>query len=148
MFPDKPVTAKPAETRMGSGKGNPEFWVAVVKPGRILFELGGVNESLARAALDRAVQKLPIKARVMRAAASRGGGGRMTKIKDLRELNLDELEQKLVESKHELFNLRFQLATGKQDNSARLGQVRKDIARIATLLREREIEAAEAAAKR
>jgi large subunit ribosomal protein L16 len=65
VFPDKPVTAKPAETRMGSGKGNPEFWVAVVKPGRILFELGGVNESLARAALDRAVQKLPIKARVV-----------------------------------------------------------------------------------
>jgi large subunit ribosomal protein L16 len=65
IFPDKPVTNKPAETRMGSGKGNPEFWVAVVKPGRILFELGGVNEALGRAALDRAVQKLPIKARVV-----------------------------------------------------------------------------------
>jgi large subunit ribosomal protein L16 len=63
VFPDKPVTAKPAETRMGSGKGNPEFWVAVVKPGRILFELGGVNESLGRAAMERAIQKLPIKAR-------------------------------------------------------------------------------------
>ena len=65
VFPDKPVTAKPAETRMGSGKGNPEFWVAVVKPGRVLFELGGVNEVLARSALDRAIQKLPIKARVV-----------------------------------------------------------------------------------
>ena len=63
VFPDKPITNKPAETRMGSGKGNPEFWVAVVKPGRILFELGGVNETLARAALERAIQKLPIKAR-------------------------------------------------------------------------------------
>ncbi|MGH9062048.1 MAG: 50S ribosomal protein L16 [Acidimicrobiales bacterium] len=63
VFPDKPVTAKPAETRMGSGKGNPEFWVAVVKPGRILFELGGVNEALGRSAMDRAIQKLPIKAR-------------------------------------------------------------------------------------
>ena len=69
----------------------------------------------------------------------------MTSAKDLRELTLEELDQKLLESKHELFNLRFQLATGKQDNSARLGQVRKEIARIATLLREREIEAAEAA---
>ena len=69
----------------------------------------------------------------------------MTKAGELRELTLDELEQRLLESKHELFNLRFQLATGKQDNSARLGQVRKDIARIATLLREREIDAAEAA---
>jgi large subunit ribosomal protein L29 len=71
----------------------------------------------------------------------------MTRAKELRELSLDELDQKLLESKHELFNLRFQLATGKQDNSARLGQVRKEIARIATLLREREIEAAEQAAK-
>jgi len=63
IFPDKPVTVKPAETRMGSGKGNPEFWVAVVKPGRILFELGGVTETLARAAMERAIQKLPIKAK-------------------------------------------------------------------------------------
>ena len=63
VFPDKPITQKPAETRMGSGKGNPEFWVAVVKPGRILFELGGVNETLGRAAMERAIQKLPIKAR-------------------------------------------------------------------------------------
>jgi large subunit ribosomal protein L29 len=69
----------------------------------------------------------------------------LTKPNELRELDLDELEQKLIELKHELFNLRFQLATGKQDNSARLGQVRKDIARVSTLLREREIEAAEAA---
>jgi len=63
VFPDKPVTAKPAETRMGSGKGNPEHWVAVVKPGRIMFELAGVNEELARAAMERAIQKLPIRAR-------------------------------------------------------------------------------------
>ena len=71
----------------------------------------------------------------------------MTKTKDLRELNLDELDQRLVEAKHELFNLRFQVATGKQDNSSRLGHMRREIARIATLLREREIEAAEAAAQ-
>ena len=63
IFPDKPVTQKPAETRMGSGKGNPERWVAVVKPGRIMFELAGVNEELARGAMERAIQKLPIKAR-------------------------------------------------------------------------------------
>ncbi len=63
LFPDKPVTVKPAETRMGSGKGNPEFWVAVVKPGRVMFELAGVNEALARSAMERAIQKLPIKAR-------------------------------------------------------------------------------------
>ena len=63
VFPDKPVTQKPAETRMGSGKGNPEHWVAVVKPGRIMFELAGVTPDLARAAMERAIQKLPIKAR-------------------------------------------------------------------------------------
>lgn len=69
VFPDKPVTAKPAETRMGSGKGNPEFWVAVVRPGRVMFELAGVSEQLARSALERAIQKLPIKARVVTRAA-------------------------------------------------------------------------------
>ena len=63
VFPDKPITQKPAETRMGSGKGNPEFWVAVVHPGRVLFELAGVDEPLARAAMERAIQKLPFKAR-------------------------------------------------------------------------------------
>src|ERR1051325_5580870 len=61
VFPHKPVTQKPAETRMGSGKGNPEKWVAVVKPGRILFELGGVNHDLAKAAMERAIQTTPIK---------------------------------------------------------------------------------------
>jgi large subunit ribosomal protein L16 len=65
VFPDKPVTEKPAETRMGSGKGNPERWVAVVKPGRVLFELSYPNHDVARTALERAIQKLPIKARVL-----------------------------------------------------------------------------------
>jgi large subunit ribosomal protein L16 len=63
LFPDKPVTEKPAETRMGSGKGNPERWVAVVKPGRILFELSYSDPVVAREAIDRAIQKLPIKAK-------------------------------------------------------------------------------------
>jgi large subunit ribosomal protein L16 len=63
IFPDKPVTEKPAETRMGSGKGNPERWVAVVRPGRILFELSYPDPAVAKSALERAIQKLPIKAR-------------------------------------------------------------------------------------
>ena len=63
VFPDKPVTKKPAETRMGSGKGNPELWVAVVRPGRIMFELAGVSEELAREALTLAGHKLPLKTR-------------------------------------------------------------------------------------
>ncbi len=61
IFPDKPVTEKPAETRMGSGKGSPEYWVAVVKPGRILFEIAGVSEEIAREAMRLAAHKLPIK---------------------------------------------------------------------------------------
>src|SRR5262245_23039197 len=65
IFPDKPVTAKPAETRMGSGKGAPDHWVAVVKPGRMLFEIGGVKEDLAREALRLASHKLPIDTRVV-----------------------------------------------------------------------------------
>ena len=67
IFPDKPVTQKPAETRMGSGKGSPEHWVAVVKPGRVMFELAGVSEPLAREAIRLAAHKLPVKAKfVMR----------------------------------------------------------------------------------
>ena len=72
VFPDKPVTSKPAETRMGSGKGNPEGWVAVVKPGRVMFELSGVSESLAREAMSRAAHKLPIKSKFITRA---GAGG-------------------------------------------------------------------------
>src|SRR6202166_4960760 len=65
VFPDKSVSKKPAETRMGSGKGNPEFWVAVVRPGRVLFEMAGIDQKLAHKALKLAAQKLPIKCRVI-----------------------------------------------------------------------------------
>ena len=78
LFPDKPYTKKPAETRMGSGKGSPEGWVAVVKPGRVMFELAGVDEALAKEALRLAGQKLPIKTKFVRREADlfqHGGGG-------------------------------------------------------------------------
>ena len=65
IFPDKPVTEKPAETRMGSGKGSPEYWVAVVKPGRVLFEMGGITEEQAREAMRLAMHKLPIRCKVV-----------------------------------------------------------------------------------
>ena len=71
IFPDKPITQKPAETRMGSGKGSPEWWIANVKPGRIIFELAGVPEPLAREAMRRAIHKLPMKCRFV----VREGGG-------------------------------------------------------------------------
>ena len=65
VYPDRPLTKKPAETRMGSGKGSPEWWIANIKPGRVLFELAGVNETVAREALTRAIHKLPLKARII-----------------------------------------------------------------------------------
>ncbi|NLJ73430.1 MAG: 50S ribosomal protein L16 [Firmicutes bacterium] len=74
IFPDKPVTQKPAETRMGSGKGAPEYWVAVVKPGRIMFEIGGVSEELAREAMRLAAHKLPIKCKFVSRAVAGGDG--------------------------------------------------------------------------
>ena len=97
IFPDKPVTAKPAETRMGSGKGTVEYWVAVVKPGRVMFEISGVDEATAKEALRLATYKLPLK-------------------------------------KKELFNLRFQNATNQLDNTSRIKEVRRNIARIQTVL--------------
>ena len=66
IFPDKPITEKPAETRMGSGKGNPEYWVAVVKPGRVMFEMSGVDEDLAREAMRRASHKLPVRTKFVK----------------------------------------------------------------------------------
>ena len=66
IFPDKPITEKPAETRMGSGKGSPEYWVAVVKPGRVMFEIGGVSEELAREAMRLASYKLPVKCKFVK----------------------------------------------------------------------------------
>ena len=73
IFPDKPITQKPAETRMGSGKGSPEYWVAVVKPGRVMFELGGVSEDLAREAMRLASHKLPIKCKFVKKQDETGG---------------------------------------------------------------------------
>ena len=73
IFPDKPVTAKPAETRMGKGKGSPEYWVAVVKPGRVMFELGGVAEEDAREALRLAIHKLPLKCKIVSREDLEGG---------------------------------------------------------------------------
>ena len=111
IFPDKPVTTKPAETRMGSGKGTLEYWVAVVKPGRVMFELSGVPEEVAREALRLAMHKLPCKCKIVS-------------------------REELVAAKKELFNLRFQNATNQLDNTSRIKEVRKNIARIQTVITE------------
>ena len=75
IFPDKPVTEKPAETRMGSGEGSPEYWVAVVKPGRVLFEIAGVPEDVAREALRLASHKLPLKTKILAREDNKEAGG-------------------------------------------------------------------------
>ena len=75
IFPDKPVTQKPAETRMGSGKGSPEYWVAVVKPGRVMFEIAGVSDDVAREALRLASHKLPIKTKIVAKGTESENGG-------------------------------------------------------------------------
>lgn len=74
IFPDKPVTEKPAETRMGSGKGSPEYWVAVVKPGRVMFEIAGVSEEVAREAMRLAMHKLPVKCKFVKKEVQEMGG--------------------------------------------------------------------------
>ena len=107
IFPDKPVTEKPAETRMGSGKGSPEYWVAVVKPGRVMFEIAGVSEEVAREALRLASHKLPVKCKIVQ--------------------------------RKDLFNLRLQHATNQLDNPIRIAEVKKDIARVKTIIREQQL---------
>src|SRR3982074_2209192 len=109
VFPDVPVSKKPAEVRMGSGKGAPEFWAARVKPGRVLFELDGVTATVAKEALALAAAKLPIKTQ-------------------------DQLKEELGNLRKEAFNLRFQKAGGQLGKTGRVRQVRRDIARIKTVL--------------
>ena len=128
VFPDKSVTKKPAETRMGSGKGSPEGWVAVIKPGRVMFELAGVPEPLAKDALRLAAMKLPIRTKIVSREAT------SLKARELRDLPVEALEQKLAEPRHELFNLRFQSATGALENPARIRLAKREIARVLTVL--------------
>ena len=136
IFPDKPVSAKPAETRMGSGKGALEYWVAVVKPGRVLFEIGGVDEATAKEALRLATHKLPLKCKIVSKADLEAViTVKINKyVEELNAKSSAELNEELVAAKKELFNLRFQNATNQLDNTSRIKEVRKNIARIQTVL--------------
>ena len=116
IFPDKPYTKKPAETRMGSGKGTPEGWVAVVKPGRVMFELSGVPEPLAREAMRLAGHKLPVKTKFV----MREGAGQQMKAVEVHNLEDPQLVEFADNARQEVFNLRFQHATGQLENTARL----------------------------
>ena len=137
VFPDKPVTKKPAETRMGSGKGSPEGWVAVVKPGRVMFELAGVPEPLARDAIRLAAHKLPgeVQVRAARGLRSDDEG------QEMRDLDDDELAKQIATLRKDLFGLRFANATGELDDTAGIGRAKRDLARALTVARERELAA-------
>ena len=137
IFPDKPVTKKPAETRMGSGKGAPDHWVAVVKPGRILFEMAGVGRAEAVEAMRLASHKLPVATRVV-VRERRDGGGAMD-IDKVRALSDTELEQALVDAKQDLWQARFALSTRQLKDYSTIPQTRRTIARILTVQRERKL---------
>jgi large subunit ribosomal protein L16 len=121
IFPDVPVSKKPAEVRMGSGKGTPELWVARVKPGRVIFEIDGVTVQTAKEALSL--------------AASRSEEVVMAEMKpdDIRRMSSDQMDDAVLNLKKERFNLRFQRATGQLENTSRLREARRDIARIKTI---------------
>ena len=139
IFPEKPVTHKPMGVRMGKGKGALEYWVAVVKPGRVLFEISGVPEDVAKEALRLATHKLPCKCKVVSRADLEGGESNENSayLEELKSLTVADLQSQLVDAKKELFNLRFQNATNQLDNTARIKEVRKNIARIQTVITEK-----------
>jgi large subunit ribosomal protein L16 len=117
IFPDKPISQKPAEVRMGNGKGNPEYYVAEIQPGKMLYEMDGVSEELAREAFRLAAAKLPLK------TAS-----------ELLQKDKAALDQELSDLLKAQFGLRMQLATQQLTNTSQLKKVRRDIARVRTVL--------------
>ena len=137
VFPDKPATKKPAETRMGSGKGAPDHWVAVVKPGRILFEMAGVDHDSAIEAMRLASHKLPVADPRRRPRV--GEGGELMDIEKVRQLSDTELETALQEAKQDLWGARFALSTRQLKDYSTIPQTRRTIARILTVQRERKL---------
>ena len=134
IFPDKPISKKPAETRMGHGKGNPEEWVAVVRPGRVMYELEGVDETLARAGVPpgRAQAVGPDALPVAGGAAVKG-----VRAKDLRGNDPDELRSTVRKLEEDLFKHRLKKNTNQLENTMLIRNTRRDIARVNTVLAER-----------
>ena len=140
IFPDKPVTKKPAETRMGKGKGAPEYWVAVVKPGRIIYEMEGVPESVAREAMRLAAAKLGVHTKfVMRLEKGEDDVMKSTEqVKKLRDMSVDELQRtQSADMREQMFQLRFQWVMGQTETLNKMRELRKERARLETILREK-----------
>ena len=135
VFPDKPITKKPQETRMGKGKGAPEQWVCVVRPGRIMFEMEGVSES-RRAPRDGAGRCEAADQDEVRDALCAGAS--VMKVAEVRELGVDELRAREKELDDQLFRLRIQKSMGQLEAPAKVRDLRRDLARIKTILREKQ----------
>ncbi len=118
IFPDKPYTHKPPETRMGKGKGNVEYWVAVVRPGRIMFEVGGLPGDQAIEALTQATYKFSIQHQSYWPPGWNGRSG--MKNSEIRLLSTEELRTKLQDARQEVMNLRFQIVTGQLTDTSRI----------------------------
>ena len=136
IFPDKPVTKKPAETRMGKGKGAPEFWVAVVKRGRVLFEIEGVPIEIAREAMRLAAFKLPIRTRFI--TRQKDTDMATIKAEEIRNLAEKEILEKLNTLQKELYELVYQNQTARDEKHHRIKELRRNIARCYTILREKQ----------
>jgi len=128
IFPNIPVSKKPTEVRMGKGKGSPEYYACRVKPGRIIFEVDGVSEEVAKIALYKASAKLPIKTKFIRRWF-------MAKKKEDKKLTKDQAEKKVQSLKKDLFNIRFKKVNNQIQNSAQYNEIKKNIARLFTTIR-------------
>ena len=127
IFPNIPVSKKPTEVRMGKGKGNPEFWVCRVKPGRIIFEVDGVDEETAKIALYKASTKLPIKTKFIKRFQN-------MKNKEIKKLTNDQLKNQINSIKKDLFNLRFKKINGQLEDTSKILRLKKDLAKVMTNL--------------
>ena len=126
MFPNIPVSKKPTEVRMGKGKGSPEFWACRVKPGRILFEVDGVSEQIAKEALYKASAKLPIKCKFIKRIQNEK--------KEIKKLTEKQVLENLDKLKKDLSNFRFQKVNGQVKSPAKINETKKNIARLKTLI--------------
>jgi len=136
IFPDKPISQKPAEVRMGNGKGNPEYYVAEIQPGKVLYEINGVPEALAREAFTLAAAKLPLRCTFVARMVGAWLENTM-KASELRGKDVAALEKEVTDLLKAHFGLRMQKATQQLTNHSVLGKTRRDIARVKTVLAEK-----------
>ena len=137
IFPDKPISQKPAEVRMGNGKGNPEYYVAEIQPGKVLYEINGVPEQLAREAFTLAAAKLPLSCTFVTRQVGHVTRSKSMKASELRTKDVPALEKEVTDLLRAHFGLRMQKGTQQLTNHSQLKNTRRDIARAKTILAEK-----------